>query len=75
MTKAKQKVMRLAIKSAMSPITYPCTIYKKIPITDMRYIPSEMAFVSFVCKTLITCGTNDNVVNMPAIVPIIFFSP
>jgi hypothetical protein len=38
-------------------------------------MPSEMAFVSFVCKTLITCGKNANVVNTPAIDPIMFFSP
>lgn len=72
---AKIKVIAFAYISAISPILNPCTIHKNIPVTLIEYMHKDIEEVSFDFNTLITCGTNENVVKKAAIAPITIFPP
>jgi hypothetical protein len=71
---ARIKVIAFAYIRAISPILNPCTIHKNIPVTLIEYMTKDIDEVSFDFNTLITCGTNENVVKKAAITPITIFS-
>lgn len=68
----KTKDTLFAIIKGKSSITKPWNSHKAIPTTCIRYMPSAIDSVSLVLMTFITCGKKAKVVNIAAILPIIY---
>jgi len=69
-TIASVMVTAFAIIIGSEPIRTPYTSQQTRPVANIMNIHSEISLVCFVVTTLITCGTKDMVVSVPAIEPI-----
>jgi hypothetical protein len=71
MIAAKISVMAFATITGRLLLKMPNSSQSNVPVTNKKYIDSEMLPVSFVRMVFIACGTKEAVVNAAARKPVI----
>jgi len=67
--KARKNVTIFVMMTGMEFIANPYSTQRKMPVQNMTNMPVEISFVDRVFQGLITWGTKDIVVNIPAAMP------
>lgn len=67
----KNNVTPFARARGQSRLIHAYTHHKTMPVVNTEYIIKEISFVCFVLTILIACGRNADVVQTPAIYPIV----